>query len=230
MPLSKSTRPRGGSTGFHGERGAASPASWQLRDSAGNHWYLWFDTNGALRQADAATFEAAAFNFNTGGDLVAGVGGAQSGVAGQATQASQILTKKTGIANNTATAVIAVTVPNGNHAASIKVRLLGTLGAGADTFESSRVAEGLVVIARQTGANAVAVAAALDLVQIATVAGGGTLTLAYAVSAIAGAVGAVNTFNITVTLVVTGTITDHQCVVLAELINAEASGVTMAAA
>lgn len=163
-----------------------------------------------------------------------GVTGAEvqggAGAAGGAATLTRLIVKKTGIADNTATALITVTVPNDEHAAAIRLTLLGSLGTGTDTFESSRCAEGLVVVARKAGVNAVAVAATLALAQIATTAGGGTLTLAYAVSAIAGAVGAVNTFNITVTLVATGTITDLQCVAYAELLNAEASGITMAAA
>lgn len=153
-----------------------------------------------------------------------------TGAAGAAATVTRLVVKKTGIADNTATAMITVTVPNANHAAAIRLTILGTLGAGTDTFESSRCGEGLVVIARQVGANVVAAAATLALAQIATVSGGATLTLAYSVSAVTGAVGAANTFNIMVTLVVTGTITNHQCVVYAELLNAEASGITMAAA
>lgn len=158
--------------------------------------------------------------------LVTGVDAA----GGAATQKTEIIVKKTGIADNTATDILTVTVPNANHAAAIRLTLLATLGAGTDTFESSRAASGIVVLARQTGANVAATAIALTNAGIATVSGGGTLTLAYDLSSIVGAVGAVNTFTIRVTLVVTGTITNHQLVVLAEVINAEASGVTVAAA
>jgi hypothetical protein len=149
---------------------------------------------------------------------------------GSVTQAIKRIFKKTAIADNTATSIITVTVPNGNHSAAVRMTLLAALGTGTDTFESSRVADGSVVIARQTGANVVAAAATLTLAQIATVSGGGTLTLAYGVSSVTGAVGATNTFDIQVTLVKTGTITDLQCVIVAELVNAEASGVTMAQA
>ena len=149
---------------------------------------------------------------------------------GAATQASSFVVKKTGIADNTATDLVTVTVPNGNHSAAIRITLLAALGPGTDTFESSRVAVGTVVVARQTGANAVGVASTLTLTAIATVAGGGTITLAYAVGAVAGTVSAVNTFAITVTIVKTATITSHQCMALVEVLNAEASGVTAAAA
>lgn len=149
---------------------------------------------------------------------------------GAAAHATTKIFKKTGIADNTATSVITVTVPNANHAAAIRLTMLATMGVGTDAFESSRVATGTVVLARTTGANVVAAASTIDGAQIATVSGGGTITLAYGVSSVTGAVGAVNTFDIQVTIVVTGTITSHQVVVVAELVNAEATGVTMAAA
>lgn len=152
-----------------------------------------------------------------------------SATPGAAAQALTALVKKTGIADNTATSLITVTVPNANHAAAIRLTLLATCAVGTDAFESSRVATGTCVLARTTGANVVAAVSTIAQAQIATVSGGGTITLAYGVSAVSGAVGAVNTFDIQVTIVHTGTITSHQAVVLAELINAEATGVTMAA-
>jgi hypothetical protein len=153
-----------------------------------------------------------------------------SATAGAATSTVKGIVKKTGIADNTATSVLTVTVPNVNAAAAIKLTFVASLGTGTDTFESTRVADGNVVLARQAGANVVATAVALTGAGIATVSGGGTLTLAYSVAAVAGAVGATNTFDIQVTLVKTGTITDLQCVVLYEVINAETGGVTVAAA
>lgn len=186
----------------------------------------------AAQTAGAIGFAGSgAFNYqNTGGLSAARLVVGAAATPGSAAIHSAIVVKKTGIADNTATDILTVTVPNGNHAAALRVLLLGSLGTGTDTFESSRVAQGTIVLARQTGANVVATAVALTNAGIATVATGGTLTLAYAVSAITGAVGAVNTFTVTVTLVKTGTITDLQCVAFVELLNAEASGVTMAAA
>ena len=141
-----------------------------------------------------------------------------------------LVVRKTGIANNSATAVITVTVPNAAHNAAIFLDILGHLGTGTDASESSRCATGSIVLARTAGVDTVAVASTLEAATIATVSGGGTLTLAYAVSAISGASSATQTFNITLTLVVTGTITDHTAVVSARLLNSAATGVTMAAA
>lgn len=169
-------------------------------------------TNGTLSVAAIA---------NTGSVILGAL------TAGSATSTKQIIKKVTGIADNTATDVLTVTVPNANHAAVIKLTLLSSNGS-TDAFESSRTAEGAVVVARTTGANAVAVAATLTLAQIATVAAGATHTLAYGVSAISGAVGATNTFTIQVTIDDSGNLGSNQCVVLAEVINAEATGVTIA--
>lgn len=191
-------------------------------DNAGNTTTTIVNRSAAAARTFTLPDPGAAADFQLIRGTVSGVGAA--------TCIDTLLVKKLAIADNTATSLITVTVPNANHAAAIRVTLLATLGTGTDAFESSRVATGTIVLARTTGANVVAVVSTIAQAQIATVSGGGTLTLAYGVSAITGAVGAVNTFDIQVTLVVAGTITDHQCVILAELINAEASGCTMAAA
>lgn len=149
------------------------------------------------------------------------------GVAGAATALRTITKKITGIADNVATDILTVTIPNANHAASIRLTFLSSNG-GTDAFESSRCASGMVVVARTTGVNAVATAAALDSAAIATVAAGATHTLAYGLSVIAGAVGASNTFTIQATIDDSGNLGSNQLVVLAELINAEATGITIA--
>lgn len=149
--------------------------------------------------------------------------------AGGATSSRSIILKKTGIADNSATSVITVTVPNANHAACVKLRILSSNGS-TDAFESSRCAEGLVVVARTSGLATVAAAATLTLTQIATVAAGATHTLAYGVTSISGANNATQTFDITVTIDDSGNLGSNQAVVLAEVLNAEATGVTIAAA
>jgi hypothetical protein len=152
------------------------------------------------------------------------------GAAGSATTFTPLIVKKTGIADNTATSVITVTVPNASHAAAIRVHAIGSSG-GADAFESTATLVGNVVVARTTGANAVVTAAAATLTGTATVAAGAALTsFAYGVSAVSGAAGASNTFDIQVTINDSGNLGSNQCVMLAEIINAESSGVTMAAA
>lgn len=148
------------------------------------------------------------------------------GTAAAATTAYEIVKKVTGIADNAATDVLTVTVPNANHAASVSVRLLCSTGS-TDAFESTRTAEGFVVLARTTGVATVAAVTTLEQAQIATVAAGATLTLAYGVSAIAGAVGATQTFTVTATVNDSGNVGANQCVVGAKVLNAEATGVTI---
>jgi hypothetical protein len=164
--------------------------------------------------------------------LADGTGAAGLGLGDIAAVGSQhtIVVRKTGIADATATAIITVTVPNAAHNAAIFLDILGHLGTGTDASESSRTATGSVVIARTSGADTVAVVSTLEAAQIATVSGGGTLTLAYDLSALTGASSATQTFTIRLTLTVTGTITDHTAVVSARLLNSLATGVTMAAA
>jgi hypothetical protein len=142
---------------------------------------------------------------------------------------SILVVRKAGIADNTATDVITVTVPNGEHNAAIYLDILAHLGTGTDLSESSRCATGVVVLARKTGADTVAVVSTLAQAQIATTSGGATLTLAYGVSAMTGAAGATQTFTIQVTLVKTGTVDNHVAVIAARLLNSAAAGVTVAA-
>jgi hypothetical protein len=149
---------------------------------------------------------------------------------GYAGNVGTLVGRKTGIANNTATSIIRVTVPSGNQNAAIEVTLAAWLGTGTDQSESTRIGKGLIAIARQTGSvDTVAAAATIALTGIATVSGGGTLTLAYSVSSMSGANTGTQTFDIQVTLVVTGTITDHACMFEARLLNGQDNGVTMAA-
>lgn len=153
--------------------------------------------------------------------------------AGLANCVQVFYAKKTGVADNTATDLLTVTVPNANQSATLFLFLVSANGS-TDAFESSRGAFGQVTIARTTGANVVAAAATLALEQIATVSGGATHTLAYGVSAVSGAVGATNTFTVQGTVNDSGGTGSNQVMILAVLINSEgtsaARGITIAAA
>lgn len=205
--------------------GAASDGVWNIA-GVGGHL-----TPGTTNTYDLGSTSLVLRSGYFGTSLVLSAGTLiQGGTAtGTATSAARIVLKKTGIADNTATDVITVTVPNGNHAAAIRLTILSSNGS-TDAFESSRCAEGCVVLARTTGVDTVAAAAALTLAQIATVGSGATHTLAYGVSSMTGAAGATQTFTIQLTIDDSGNLGSNQAVVLAELLNAEASGVTMAAA
>jgi hypothetical protein len=148
--------------------------------------------------------------------------------AGGAKSRDAIMKTVTGIADNSPTDVLTITIPNANHAAALRLLFLSSNG-GTDAYESSRAAQGLVVFQRNTGAVAIATAASIADGVIATNAVGGSAThsLAYAVSAVTGAAGASNSFTITVTIDDSGNIGSNQLVVFAELINAAATGVTI---
>src|SRR5688572_15443217 len=160
-------------------------------------------------------------------DIIAGGSIGLGGAAGAATTSHRLIKKVTGIADNSATTLLTVTVPNANHAASIQLTILSSNGS-TDAFETARTTSWAVVLTRTTGAATVAVASAVALSQIATMAAGATHTIAVGVSAISGAVGATQTFTITVTIDDSGNVGSNQAVVAAEVINAEATGVTIA--
>ena len=147
----------------------------------------------------------------------------ENGAAGAVSSVHRIIVRKNAIADGSATAVITVTCPNVAHAAALKITALAMV---ADQ-ESARCAEGMVIFSREAGSALVGAVATLELDQIAT-GGTETLTLAYSLSAAVGAAGASNTMDLQFTLD-TSAATDGEIVVLAELINGEATGITMAA-
>lgn len=153
------------------------------------------------------------------------------GLPGGATSAVKLIKTVTGIADATATAVFTVTVPNGAHAAVIRLTVLASLGAGGaiGAFEASAILDGSVVVARTAGVSAVVTAATAVLTGSAAVAGATTITLTYDVSSVSGAVGVTETFTIRVTITKGGgSSAAHQAVVVGELVNAASSGVTFA--
>lgn len=161
------------------------------------------------------------------GSVALTVGGAAAAV----TTASTLIKTVGSIADAAATAVLTVTIPNAAHSASLKVRLVGSLGAGGAI--GANEATGTVSydfgIARTAGVNAVTTISTAYGSGMANVAGAATITVTAAASAIAGAVGDPNTFTVNVTITRgSGSSTNHTCVVLAELVNANATGVSIA--
>lgn len=132
-----------------------------------------------------------------------------------------VMVRKNGITDNSATNILTCYFPNENCALGLRIVLLATMSVGTDAFESSRIATGTIVAARQTGAAVVAQASTLAGTAIGTVSGGGTITLAYAVGSVSGGATAENSFSVTVTIVVTGTITSHHLNALVEIIDSE---------
>ena len=152
-----------------------------------------------------------------------GTGFTENGAVGAVSSVHRLVIRKDAMADGVATAVITVTCPNVAHAAALKVTALAMV---ADQ-ESARCAEGMVIFSREAGSALVGAVATLELDQIAT-GGTETLTVAYGLSAAVGAAGASNTMDLQFTLD-TSAATDGEIVVLAELINGEATGITMAA-
>ncbi len=152
--------------------------------------------------------------------------------AGNVTSRTEINKNVTAIANNTATATLTVTIPNGNHSAGGKITFKGAAGAGGaiGVDEFTALVEYDWIVTRTTGANAVATLSAALLTSItASVVSGATPTISAALSAISGGVSAVNTFTFNVTInALTGSSTNHTCFCYAILQNDNTSGVTIA--
>lgn len=149
---------------------------------------------------------------------------------GSATQATRLIFKKTAIVDNTPTSILTVTCPNATHTAALKLTVLAAVN-NSGALDSARGCETVIAFSRIAGAALVGSTSVPASIE-ASIATSGTATLAafnLALAAVGGAVGATNTMDVQVTLVKTGG-TNHQIVVLAELINSEASGMTMAAA
>jgi hypothetical protein len=158
--------------------------------------------------------------------LTGGVTGTQ-GLAG----ADQYFTKTvTGIVDAAATTVLTVTVPNAAHAAVIPVVLMTSLGAGGaiGAFECSGTGYGQIILSRTAGVATVATATAISNTGSACVAGATTITTAYSVTAMTGAVGVTQTFNVQVTITKGGGASAaHQAIIQADVLNANAAGVTV---
>ncbi len=197
------------------KRGVITSSGIGLPDSA--HSFFWANAQAAIN------------SHNT--NSICFSAGSQSS-AGGGTSRVEINKNVTAIANNTATATLTVTIPNGAHSAGGKIILKGSAGAGgaigADEFTA--LIEYDWIVTRTAGVNAVATLSTALLTAItASVAGGATPTIAAALSAISGAVGASNTFTFNVTInALTGSSTNHTCFVYATLLNDNASGVTIA--
>jgi hypothetical protein len=206
--------------GIHFSVSGSMSTGWQL--SGGS-----FQTLSGL--ATASTIQCANAVFS--GTLAVTGATTQGGAAAAATTATRLTKLTSSIADNTATAVLTVTIPNAAHAASLRVRLLGRLGAGGAIGADE--ANGTVAydfsISRTAGVNAVVTASTAFGSATSSVAGAATVTVTAAASAISGAVGASNTFTVNVTIAKgSGGSANHTCTVLAEVINANATGITIA--
>lgn len=134
------------------------------------------------------------------------------------------------IADATPTAVLTITIPNAAHSASVLVRVTGSLGAGGAIGANEATASNtyIVTLTRTAGVNATAAISSAFGSAATAVAGAATVTATAAMSAVSGAVGATNTFTVNVTITRSGgSSTNHTCLVYAQLMNANATGITI---
>lgn len=135
------------------------------------------------------------------------------------------------IGNAAATTVATITIPNAAHSATIRFTVVGSLGAGGaiGANEASAANSYYVTVTRTAGVNAVAAISSAFGAAASAVAGAATVTAAVTVAAVSGAVGATNTFPVQVTVARSGgSSTNHTAVVFAEVLNANAVGVSIA--
>ena len=122
-----------------------------------------------------------------------------------------------------------VTIPAASHSAVLNVRVQGALGAGGTLGARSSTSGGSydIVFTRLSGSVAVASVSAAYGTAAATTPTAESITTVVTLSAVSGAAGAVNTFNVQVTCTKSGGAADnHTCVGVGSLMNAVASGVT----
>lgn len=163
----------------------------------------------------------------TGSVAIAGTCVSFGGVASE----TECVKATSAIADAVATATYTVTIPNAAHSAAIKVTFAGSAGAGGavGANEATATSSYDITVTRTAGANAAAIISTVYGSATASVASGTVLAVTGAVSSISGAVGATNTFTINVTVAHTlGASTNHTCVTTAKIINANATGVTIA--
>jgi len=151
--------------------------------------------------------------------------------AGAVTTATKAVGKVSSIADATATRVCRITVPNAAHSASVLVRLTGSLGAGGaiGANEASETISYIVGVTRTSGVAAVATISTGfgDSGSVAVV-GATTIAVTAALTNNAEGVGVSNTIDVKATITKGGgSSANHTCMVLGEVINANATGVTI---
>lgn len=154
-----------------------------------------------------------------------------SSAGGSVTSRTEMNKTVAAIADNVATAVLTVTIPNAAHSGSMRVRVTGSAGAGGaiGANEATAVNEYIISFTRTAGVNAVTTISAAYGAAASTVAGANAVTCVAAMSTVSGAVGATNTFTVNVTIArAAGSATNHTCLVYAQLMNANATGITIA--
>lgn len=203
--------------------GGTSPvASWD-----GNGYRLssttvlgWSPGSAHVSAFDTGMYRAAANSIRFG-----------LGTSATTTSRTEINKAVTAFTDAVAKTVFTVTVPNAAHHAVIELEVQGALGAGGAIGAGEAMATNTykIAIVRTAGVATVATATAAGSAVAVAVAGANTVTATAAVSAMTGAVGATQTFTIDVTITKNaGTSDNHTCLAYAKLVNANATGITIA--
>jgi hypothetical protein len=204
---------------FAGTTGALLSAPTILQVPSGA--YIGWSSGVLTSSTDTAMVRAATNSIQFSGGTSA---------AGAATARTELNKSVTGIANAVATDVLTVTIPNAAHSASLRTRITCSLGAGGAIGANEATATNtyMTVITRTAGvATVVAISSASDAAASA-VAGAATVTATLANTAMTGAVGATQTFTQQATVSRSGgSSTNHTCLVHAQLMNANSTGVTI---
>jgi hypothetical protein len=155
-----------------------------------------------------------------------------TGVPGAAAVQTELTKAVTAFTDTVAKTVFTVTIPNAAHAAVIEVDSLGVLGAGGaiGAGEASRASKYQIAVARTAGVATVATVSSAIGGAASNVAGAANVTsVVVTASAMTGAVGAQQTFNIQVAITKSGGASDnHTGVFTARLLNQNATGITIA--
>ena len=153
------------------------------------------------------------------------------GLAAAATTATTLTKLTSSIADATATTILTITIPNAAHSASIYLQVDGRLGAGGaiGADEASGTVGYLISVTRTAGVNAVATISTAFGVATSSVAGAATITVTADLGAVSGAVGASNTIAIRTTITKgSGSSANHTCTATATILNANATGISIA--
>jgi hypothetical protein len=147
-----------------------------------------------------------------------------------ATSASSLVKVVTGIADNTATTVLTITVPNAAHGALVQVTIVGYAGASGaiGAFECVTGVTYNIAVARTPGVAMGATVSSAFGSAAAVVVGAGTMTCVGAITLTGEGVTATNTGVFKATIDASATAAAHRCMVYATILNSQASGITIA--
>jgi hypothetical protein len=152
------------------------------------------------------------------------------GQEGGPTTSKRIQKAIASMADATFTDMFTVTVPNGAHSARVRVQLAGSKGAGdaEGANGSTSVITYDIAITRTSGVATVATVSTAYGSAVATIGAANAVATTLQVSAMSGAVGATQTFTIQAKVTRgAGASTNHTCVGILEILNANATGVSI---